>query len=107
MTFEDLQLNKNILRAIDELGYKEPTPIQQKAIPFILAEKDLIGCAQTGTGKTAAFAMPIIHYLHKLGNTKKAKKAKVLIVTPTRELAVQIGDNFEKIYNIFSQVFLP
>ncbi|KUF39321.1 DEAD/DEAH box helicase [Myroides marinus] len=96
MTFEDLQLNKNILRAIDELGYKEPTPIQQKAIPFILAEKDLIGCAQTGTGKTAAFAMPIIHYLHKLGNTKKAKKAKVLIVTPTRELAVQIGDNFEK-----------
>lgn len=96
MTFEDLQLNKNILRAIEELGYKEPTPIQQKAIPLILAEKDVIGCAQTGTGKTAAFAMPIIHYLHKIGNTKKAKKAKVLIVTPTRELAVQIGENFEK-----------
>ena len=96
MTFEDLHLNKNILRAIEELGYKEPTPIQQKVIPLILAEKDLIGCAQTGTGKTAAFAMPIIHYLHKIGNTKKAKKAKVLIITPTRELAVQIGDNFEK-----------
>lgn len=96
MTFEDLHLNNNILRAVEELGYKEPTPIQQKVIPLILAEKDLIGCAQTGTGKTAAFAMPIIHYLHKIGNTKKAKKAKVLIVTPTRELAVQIGDNFEK-----------
>lgn len=94
MTFEDLHLNKNILRAIEELGYKEPTPIQQKVIPLVLEEKDLIGCAQTGTGKTAAFAMPIIHYLHKIGNTKKAKKAKVLIITPTRELALQIHDNF-------------
>ncbi|MTG98951.1 MULTISPECIES: DEAD/DEAH box helicase [Myroides] len=94
MTFEDLHLNKNILRAIEELGYQAPTPIQEKVIPLVLAEKDLIGCAQTGTGKTAAFAMPIIHYLHKIGNTKKAKKAKVLIITPTRELAGQIADNF-------------
>lgn len=94
MTFEDLKLNRNILHAIEDLGYKEPTPIQQQVIPLILAEKDIIGCAQTGTGKTAAFAMPIIHYLHKIGNTKKAKKAKVLIITPTRELAGQIGDNF-------------
>ncbi|MDR0227827.1 MAG: DEAD/DEAH box helicase [Flavobacteriaceae bacterium] len=103
MTFADLQLHRNILHAIDEMGYKEPTPIQQKAIPVILAEKDLIGCAQTGTGKTAAFAMPIIHYLHKIGNTKNAKKAKVLVVTPTRELAVQIGDNFEK-YSKYTNV---
>ncbi len=96
MTFEDLQLNKNILKTLSELGYKEPTAIQQKAIPFILQDKDLIACAQTGTGKTAAFAMPIIHYLHKIGNTKKSKFAKVLIVTPTRELAQQVADNFEK-----------
>ncbi|MHC5353999.1 DEAD/DEAH box helicase [Myroides sp. LJL115] len=96
MNFEDLQLNKNILKAVTELGYKEPTAIQQKAIPLILQEKDVIACAQTGTGKTAAFAMPIIHYLHKIGNTKRSKNAKVLIVTPTRELAQQIGDNFEK-----------
>ncbi|MEC4114304.1 DEAD/DEAH box helicase [Myroides pelagicus] len=94
MTFENLQLNKNILRAIEELGYESPTPIQEKVIPLVLAEKDIIGCAQTGTGKTAAFAMPIIHYLHKIGNTKKAKKAKVLVITPTRELAGQIADNF-------------
>jgi len=96
MTFEDLDLNKNILKAIDELGYKNPTPIQEKAIPIILAEKDLIGCAQTGTGKTAAFAIPILHYLHRLGNTKRTKNARVLVVTPTRELAVQIENNFKE-----------
>ena len=96
MTFEDLDLNKNILRAIDELGYKTPTPIQEKAIPIILAEKDLIGCAQTGTGKTATFAIPILHYLHRLGNTKRTKNARVLVVTPTRELAVQIENNFKE-----------
>lgn len=95
MTFEDLNLNQNILKAIEEMGYTAPTPIQEQAIPIILKEHDLIGCAQTGTGKTAAFAMPIIHYLHKISsNTKKGKKARALIVTPTRELALQIGDNF-------------
>ena len=94
MTFEDLQLNKNIIRAISELNYTVPSPIQQKAIPLILAEKDLIACAQTGTGKTAAFAMPILSYLHKIGNTKKVKKPRVLVVTPTRELAVQVAENF-------------
>lgn len=96
MTFEDLQLHKNILRAIEELGYDKPTPIQEKVIPLILKENDLIGCAQTGTGKTAAFAMPIIHYLHKIGNTKNTQRAKVLIVSPTRELALQITKNFEQ-----------
>ncbi|MBB1150814.1 MULTISPECIES: DEAD/DEAH box helicase [unclassified Myroides] len=94
MTFEDLQLNKNILRALEELEYQTPTPIQQQVIPLVLQEKDVIGCAQTGTGKTAAFAMPILHYLHRLGNTKRTKKARVLVVTPTRELAQQIADNF-------------
>ncbi|MHC5201173.1 DEAD/DEAH box helicase [Myroides sp. LJL119] len=95
MGFEDLQLNQSILKAIHDLGYSQPTAIQQKAIPVILQEKDIIACAQTGTGKTAAFTMPIIHYLHRLGNTKRTKKAKVLIVTPTRELSQQIADNFQ------------
>lgn len=95
MTFEDLQLNKNILEAISELGYNTPTPVQEKVIPLIMKEKDVIGCAQTGTGKTAAFAIPILHYLYKIGNIKNAKKAKILIVTPTRELAQQIADNFK------------
>jgi len=94
MTFEDLQLNKNILRALGELDYQSPTPIQEKVIPLVLQEKDVIGCAQTGTGKTAAFAMPILHYLHRLGNTKRTKNARVLVITPTRELAQQIADNF-------------
>ncbi len=94
MTFEDLQLNKNILRAIEELEYQTPTPIQQQVIPLVLQEKDVIGCAQTGTGKTAAFVMPILHYLHRLGNTKRTKNARVLVITPTRELAQQIADNF-------------
>lgn len=96
MTFEDLNLNKNILKAVSEMGYTEPTPIQEQAIPIILNQLDLIGCAQTGTGKTAAFAIPMIHQLHKLGNSsKRAKKVRALVVTPTRELAIQIGENFD------------
>lgn len=96
MTFEDLNLNKNILKAISEMGYTEPTPIQEQAIPIILNKLDLIGCAQTGTGKTAAFAIPIIHHAHKSGeSSKRAKKVKALVVTPTRELAIQIGENFD------------
>ena len=66
MLFEDLSLSKSIQRAVFEEGYTSPTPIQEKAIPFILAGKDLVGCAQTGTGKTAAFAIPIIHNLHRM-----------------------------------------
>lgn len=96
MTFEELNLNNNILKAIAEMGYTEPTPIQEQAIPIILQEIDLIGCAQTGTGKTAAFAIPIIHYLHRISSgAKKSRKARALVVTPTRELALQIGENFE------------
>ena len=96
MLFEDLSLSKSIQRAVFEEGYTQATPIQEKAIPFILAGKDLVGCAQTGTGKTAAFAIPIIHNLHRMvGSSKKAKVIRCLVVTPTRELAVQIGESFD------------
>jgi ATP-dependent RNA helicase RhlE len=96
MLFEDLSLSKSIQRAVFEEGYTNPTPIQEKAIPFILAGKDLVGCAQTGTGKTAAFAIPIIHNLHRMiGSSKKTKEIRCLVVTPTRELAVQIGESFD------------
>lgn len=96
MLFEDLSLSKNIQTAVADLGYKEPTPIQQQAIPVILDGRDLVGCAQTGTGKTAAFAIPIIHQLHRItGSGSKQKKIRALVVTPTRELAVQIGQSFD------------
>ncbi|MEO0059003.1 MAG: hypothetical protein RLZZ312_650 [Bacteroidota bacterium] len=97
MLFEDLSLSKSIQKAVFEIGYLEPTPIQQQAIPLVLEGRDLIGCAQTGTGKTAAFAIPIIHQLHRIvGSSKKAKQIRCLVVTPTRELAVQIGQNFDQ-----------
>jgi ATP-dependent RNA helicase RhlE len=97
MLFEDLSLSKSIQKAVYELGYLEPTPIQEQSIPAILKGHDLIGCAQTGTGKTAAFAIPIIHQLHRIvGSSKKTKKIRCLVVTPTRELAVQIGQNFDQ-----------
>lgn len=96
MTFEELSLSKNILAALADEGYEQPTPIQEKAIPVIMDGRDLIGCAQTGTGKTAAFAIPIIHALHRMGDSaKKAKKIRALVVTPTRELALQIGESFD------------
>ena len=96
MLFEDLSLSKSIQRAVFEEGYTSATPIQEKSIPIILAGKDLVGCAQTGTGKTAAFAIPIIHNLHRMiGSSKKTKEIRCLVVTPTRELAVQIGESFD------------
>ncbi|MSP85543.1 MAG: DEAD/DEAH box helicase [Flavobacteriaceae bacterium] len=96
MLFEDLALSKSIQKALFELGYLEATPIQEQAIPIVLADQDLIGCAQTGTGKTGAFAIPIIHKLHRIvGSSKKTKQILALVVTPTRELAVQIGQSFE------------
>ncbi|WP_281635274.1 DEAD/DEAH box helicase [Flavobacterium marginilacus] len=96
MLFEDLSLSKSIQKAVFEEGYTEATPIQEQSIPIVLAGKDLIGCAQTGTGKTAAFAIPIIHQLHRIvGSSKKAKVVRALVVTPTRELAVQIGQSFD------------
>ena len=96
MLFEDLSLSNSIQKALFEQGYVEATPIQEQSIPIILAGSDLIGCAQTGTGKTGAFAIPIIHQLHRIvGSTKKPKQIRALVVTPTRELAVQIGQNFD------------
>jgi len=97
MSFKDLQLNKPILRAVAEAGYDNPTLVQEKTIPFVLDKRDVIVSAQTGTGKTAAFALPILQLLFdKQGSTKKGKKIRALIVSPTRELAIQIGENFEK-----------
>lgn len=95
MTFKDLEIIAPIQKALDSKGYTNPTPIQQQAIPILLNNRDLLGCAQTGTGKTAAFAIPIIQQLFNSSNTKKRpKRIKALIVTPTRELAIQIADNF-------------
>jgi ATP-dependent RNA helicase RhlE len=97
MLFEDLSLSKSIQKAVFEEGYTEATPIQEQSIPIVLAGRDLIGCAQTGTGKTAAFAIPIIHQLHRMvGSSNKAKVIRALVITPTRELAVQIGQNFDR-----------
>ena len=94
-TFGELNLIEPILKAVTEEGYVTPTPIQQKSIPVILQHKDLLGCAQTGTGKTAAFAIPILQILYGQKSTTNARrKIKALILTPTRELAVQIGDSF-------------
>ena len=89
MKFSDLELNDSILKALKEKRYDTPTPIQQKSIPIVLQQKDLLGVAQTGTGKTAAFAIPIIQLLAQ----SNKKGIKGLIVTPTRELAIQIEEN--------------
>ena len=96
MKFEDLNLLKNIQHALADQGYEKPTPIQEQAIPVILNDKDLVGCAQTGTGKTAAFAIPILNQLHRIvGSAKKVKRIRTLVITPTRELALQIGESFD------------
>jgi len=96
MKFEDLNLLKNIQQALADEGYETPTPIQQQAIPVILDGSDLVGCAQTGTGKTAAFAIPILNLQHRIvGSAKKVKHIRALVVTPTRELALQIGQSFD------------
>ena len=96
MTFQDLNLLQNIQHALSDEGYTTPTPIQQQAIPVILEGNDLVGCAQTGTGKTAAFAIPILNLLHRIvGSAQKRKNIRALVVTPTRELAIQIGESFE------------
>jgi ATP-dependent RNA helicase RhlE len=98
MTFKELGIIEPILRALQSEGYKHPTQIQEKAIPTLLRGKDLLACAQTGTGKTAAFAIPILQQLY-INQSKHDgnRKIKALIVTPTRELAIQIAESF-KIY---------
>jgi len=94
MKFEDLQLIPEILRALKDEGYTEPTSIQEKAIPLVLNREDVLGSAQTGTGKTAAFAIPIIQHLAKRTKPDGKRKITSLVVTPTRELALQIGESF-------------
>ncbi|MGZ2368929.1 DEAD/DEAH box helicase [Ancylomarina sp. YFZ004] len=95
MTFKELGIIDPILKALEAKGYTYPSPIQEQSIPILLKRKDLLGCAQTGTGKTAAFAIPILQHLYNDNhNSKGQRKIKALIITPTRELAIQIGDSF-------------
>ncbi|HCO39416.1 MAG TPA: ATP-dependent helicase [Aquificaceae bacterium] len=95
MSFESLNLIEPILEAVKAEGYIKPTPIQSRAIPLILDRKDILGCAQTGTGKTAAFAIPIIQLLSQEKNNHTGRRPiRSLILTPTRELAIQIGESF-------------
>ncbi|MCC2683955.1 MAG: box helicase domain protein [Paenibacillaceae bacterium] len=112
MTFNDLKVMPAILKALSKENYATPTPIQEKAIPAVLAGKDLLGCAQTGTGKTAAFAVPIIQLLstHQgdaqgsaQGNPRGPRRIRSLILTPTRELALQISDNI-RAYSQFTRM---
>ena len=90
--FQDLGLRPELLRALADVGYEQPTPIQQQSIPHLLLGKDVLGCAQTGTGKTAAFALPIIQRL--VEHPRQTKGIRVLVLAPTRELASQIGESF-------------
>ncbi|WP_298732991.1 DEAD/DEAH box helicase [uncultured Chitinophaga sp.] len=97
MSFEQLGLIAPLLKALNNEGYTSPTPIQQQAIPIVLQKRDLLGCAQTGTGKTAAFALPLLQLLHQQSRETAARgprNIRALILTPTRELAIQIGDSF-------------
>lgn len=96
MKFSELPLDERLQRAIVDANYTAPTPIQEKAIPPVLEHKDLMGIAQTGTGKTAAFALPILQNLLQGGDSKGQKPIRVLVLLPTRELAIQVSDCFEK-----------
>ena len=102
MTFKDLEIIEPIQRALSAAGYERPTPIQEQSIPILLQGKDLLGCAQTGTGKTAAFAIPILQMMYESRSLKKGdQKIRALIVAPTRELAIQIDDSF-RVYGKFT-----
>ncbi|MDR1884033.1 MAG: DEAD/DEAH box helicase [Prevotella sp.] len=92
MTFQELSIIEPILKALQEKGYTDPTPIQQNAIPVVLSKSDMLGLAQTGTGKTAAFSIPIIQQLYQNKTSGKKRETRALIITPTRELAIQIND---------------
>ncbi|HSR88647.1 MAG TPA: DEAD/DEAH box helicase [Pontiella sp.] len=93
MEFSELQLCESILRAVREAGFEQPTPIPAKAIPAILTGRDIIGCARTGTGKTAAFVLPLIQRLEDAWTAAREIRARALIISPTRELAIQLHDN--------------
>lgn len=109
MSFDSLGLSADILRAVEEQGYRDPTPIQQQAIPMVLAGSDLMACAQTGTGKTAGFTLPLLQILDGQKATQRSgrRPVRALILTPTRELAAQIGENvrdYSKYLNMRSLV---
>ncbi|TND08655.1 MAG: ATP-dependent RNA helicase RhlE [Bacteroidetes bacterium] len=93
MKFQELRLIEPILRALNEVGYDEATPIQEKSIPQLLQGRDIFGCAQTGTGKTAAFSIPILQLLYNSGVNRERPTLRGLILAPTRELAIQIGES--------------
>jgi ATP-dependent RNA helicase RhlE len=99
MKFKELGLKEQLLKAVEDYGYEVATPIQERAIPSILEGKDVLGCAQTGTGKTGAFALPLIQSILN----KEDGNIKILIITPTRELAIQIRDNF-RIYGKYTKI---
>src|SRR5436189_6470873 len=94
MSFSQLGLSDKVLTAVDAAGYTTPTPIQEQAIPHVLARRDVLGIAQTGTGKTAAFTLPMLTMLEK--GRARARMPRTLILEPTRELAAQVEDSFEK-----------
>ena len=94
MKFENLNLHTSLIKAIKDLNYTYPTTIQERAIPIILKKNDILGSAQTGTGKTAAFALPILHHLINERRNDGKKRIRTLVITPTRELAIQIAENF-------------
>lgn len=94
MTFSELKLIKPLVSALEKKGYTQPTPIQEQSIPHVLAGKDIFGCAQTGTGKTAAFALPILQMLTEKKLNNNSRTIKALILAPTRELALQISESF-------------
>ena len=95
MRFEELNLIEPLLRAVRDEGYTEPTPIQEQAIGPLLSGRDMLGCAQTGTGKTAAFALPILQKLAADKGMTGPRKLRVLVLAPTRELAAQINESFQ------------
>jgi ATP-dependent RNA helicase RhlE len=97
VSFNNLQLIEPVLQALSKEGYSTPTPIQEQSIPAILQKRDLLGCAQTGTGKTAAFTIPILQLMHlqRQQSQQKQRRIQTLILTPTRELAIQIGESIE------------
>src|SRR5919106_5107946 len=106
MTFADLGLSDELLRAVNDSGYNDPTPIQREAVPHVLMGRDIVGIAQTGTGKTAGFVLPMIDILHH--GRSRARMPRSLILEPTRELAQQVSENFEKYgkYNKLSMALL-
>src|SRR5229473_600755 len=101
MSFESLGLSAPVLQAVADKGYTEPTPIQEKAIPIVLMGRDVLGCAQTGTGKTASFTLPMIDIL--ASGRARARMPRSLIIEPTRELAAQVAENFE-IYGKYNKL---